>query len=298
MTIRHVTIKNNFGEGIYVGSVEPDEPVATQVAMGNEHSHITIDDVTIVSAGANGGQGDGIDCKYGLTYVTIEDVDISAYRTGNGINLPQTFIDTDQHILIQDCYIHDATADNTVGKAIMGGATVNYGQWGERGITVRNCVIANSHMGIYIYQSDQAANLDDVYVYNNTVYGTTSSAGLNIGVDSNALIENNLVYDNNGYNGVQASISGANVTSDYNAWYNPSGTGWGYSSEGSHSIAMTAAQAAACVTNAAAENFTLLAGSVAINHGVAISSFADDYLGTLRPQGGAWDIGAYEYVGS
>ncbi len=37
--------------------------------------------------------------------------------------------------------------------------------------------------------------------------------------------------------------------------------------------------------------------SPAINAGVGLNGFATDFAGTIRPQGSAWDIGAYEYKG-
>ncbi|MFA5248636.1 MAG: choice-of-anchor Q domain-containing protein, partial [Patescibacteria group bacterium] len=44
-------------------------------------------------------------------------------------------------------------------------------------------------------------------------------------------------------------------------------------------------------------NFELQAGSAAINAGIDLSAyFTDDFSGVSRPQGSAWDIGAYEYV--
>ena len=42
---------------------------------------------------------------------------------------------------------------------------------------------------------------------------------------------------------------------------------------------------------------TLLAGSPAIDAGIDANAIAtNDYDGVLRPQGGAFDIGAYEYI--
>lgn len=46
-----------------------------------------------------------------------------------------------------------------------------------------------------------------------------------------------------------------------------------------------------------ASNWNLQIGSPAIDAGLTIASFADDYAGTARPQGAGWDIGAYEYSG-
>lgn len=50
----------------------------------------------------------------------------------------------------------------------------------------------------------------------------------------------------------------------------------------------------AAFVNATAHNYRLAAGSPAIDRGVSISSVTTDRLGTARPQGTAYDIGAYE----
>ncbi|HXG24508.1 MAG TPA: right-handed parallel beta-helix repeat-containing protein [Chthonomonadales bacterium] len=45
-------------------------------------------------------------------------------------------------------------------------------------------------------------------------------------------------------------------------------------------------------------DFRLRAGSPAINNGMTLPFVKNDVVGTPRPQGGAYDIGAYEYVSS
>lgn len=47
---------------------------------------------------------------------------------------------------------------------------------------------------------------------------------------------------------------------------------------------------------AATLNYTFTAASPAKDAGTTISAFSNDYYGVTRPQGVAWDIGAYEYV--
>ncbi|MFA4817194.1 MAG: choice-of-anchor Q domain-containing protein [Parcubacteria group bacterium] len=49
-------------------------------------------------------------------------------------------------------------------------------------------------------------------------------------------------------------------------------------------------------TNATGDNYTLQAGSLARDNGISTNAPAADYLGVARPQGAAFDIGAYEYV--
>ena len=53
---------------------------------------------------------------------------------------------------------------------------------------------------------------------------------------------------------------------------------------------------AAFFVNAAAHNYRLAPGSLAINAGVSISSVTKDRIGVSRPQGAYWDVGAYEFV--
>jgi subtilisin family serine protease len=50
--------------------------------------------------------------------------------------------------------------------------------------------------------------------------------------------------------------------------------------------------------NAAAHNYALAAGSVAVDAGIAIAAVKTDRVGVARPQGAAYDIGAYERPGS
>jgi hypothetical protein len=47
--------------------------------------------------------------------------------------------------------------------------------------------------------------------------------------------------------------------------------------------------------NAAANDFHLQAGSLAIDRGATLTGFKHDYDVSARPQGAAWDIGAFEY---
>jgi len=61
----------------------------------------------------------------------------------------------------------------------------------------------------------------------------------------------------------------------------------------------TPAQATTVFTNFAGQNFTLVSGSPAIGAGLAIGNSylppAIDILGNIRPYGGHWDDGAYQY---
>jgi hypothetical protein len=53
---------------------------------------------------------------------------------------------------------------------------------------------------------------------------------------------------------------------------------------------------AAFFVNAAAHDYRLAAGSLAIDAGVRTSSVTTDRIGVARPTGTYWDVGAYEFV--
>ena len=109
-------------------------------------------------------------------------------------------------------------------------------------------------------------------IYNNTVYGQKASArDTGIKVSEGAVdteVKNNIAY-NNATNIVDEGIGtslAANLTLDPK------------------------------FVDAAAANFALQAGSPAIDRGETLSEVPKDYNGVPRPQGPAYDIGAYEYV--
>jgi hypothetical protein len=118
----------------------------------------------------------------------------------------------------------------------------------------------------------------DTQIYNNTVFNASHGAILDNGTpgSSNTIFRNNILYGNrlgdyeNDGTGTVASnnmcSSGCNVNG------NP------------------------LFTNSAAGDFTLQAGSGAIDAGMTLSNmFTIDIRGTVRPSGNGYDIGAYEF---
>ncbi len=147
-------------------------------------------------------------------------------------------------------------------------------------------------------------------IYNNTIKGwatnNTGGTGIYFGAKGTweAHIKNNII--NNVYVGIVSRISTVTLTSDYNILYGYTSPGadgdaqknkaqWqalGYDLETSsgHSIY-------ADPKFVSASDFSLQAGSPAINAGADLSSsFTTDILGATRS--GVWDIGAYEYTGA
>lgn len=107
-------------------------------------------------------------------------------------------------------------------------------------------------------------------VYNNTIYNNTGpyTSGLYIGPGvQNVVLKNNIAYSNS----TNIDNQGSNTILSNNFTNNPN------------------------FVDVASGNFNLLAGSPAIDTGITVSEVLNDYVGVSRPQGSAYDIGAYEY---
>lgn len=155
--------------------------------------------------------------------------------------------------------------NNSTGSASSAGILLSGGAGNK---AFNNIVYGNKH-GIGVdYYSNGAK------IYNNTIYNNTPGYAVTMGVSSTASntdIRNNIFWQNGGdiiNNGGGAS----GTTSSNNLATNP------------------------YFQNAAAGNFQLQSGSPAVDQGLALSDVPNDFVGTLRPQLKAYDIGAYEYA--
>jgi hypothetical protein len=161
--------------------------------------------------------------------------------------------------------------------------------------------------------------LGTIYVYNNIIVGADDQ-GLRINdPQGTVIIQNNVLYNNGslGYDGnAQLYIERAGIgriTLQNNIVYAESGQTYYQFEPGTDSSALNASHnlvynAGACpawdtgcvnadplFVNVASADFRLQAPSPAINAGID-TGITLDYAGTSRPQGGTYDIGAYEYV--
>jgi len=245
------------------------------------HQNITIQRNRIFNCGSRGGQGDCTDLKGGLYDVTIRQNDYTGNSVGTGsrcIVASGTTTDntqnTNQNWVIEQNKIHDCVGDEDGGIAITQG-------WGTpNGITLRNNIIANVSVKacLRIYPTQALG----VQLFTNTIYGCAAEA---IKADPGALITmtNDALLNNNaGRNQVALGT----ITASFNAYSGTFGTACTSCLSGLTSAAFT---------NVASEDFTLPADSILIDEGTTIASFSNDYTGTQRPQGPAWDIGAYEF---
>ena len=278
IVIENNKIHDSQGELIYVGGggCSTTDTTGTSACMGfPSHRFITIQNNELYNGGVYGGQGDGIDVKGGIANLKIigNHIHNLSDPLSSGIRaiVEQGARDGDpnQNNLIASNYISDITAEDAAISLV--------DSWGTpRGVEVRNNVITNSTTaGIKVY-SGSALSL-----YNNTIY-KSGDVGIVIKGGTVSVI-NNLLFNNN-TGGAQNSFSGA-VSSSNNAY------------SGSWSGTCTACVpgiTAADLVDPVNSDFHLSAASKAKDAGMTLSSFNDDIEGTLRPQGLAWDIGAYE----
>jgi hypothetical protein len=296
ITLRNFRIERTYGEGIYMGSLNPDAPAELQSALGNQHSYILIENFLIDQPGINGAQGDGIDSKNGITYLTIRLGEIKRFGNGAGcgIIVPMSATNMDQHILIERVFIHDATNDGTTAKIGIYAATdqtTATSLYGFNGVTIRNNIVANCRRGIQ-FSGDLSINRPAVNgsIFNNTVYNINPDAGLGVNTNvSHTIVENNFVF---GGTDPRGQIGSTGVTSDYNAHDG----NWISANEGVHTLALSTTQALAAVVNAKRKDFHPCANSALKGKALTISDFSDDFYRRSRAPGN-WNIGAVQMSG-
>lgn len=167
-----------------------------------------------------------------------------------------------------------------------------------------NAVIKNN----LIHDTGQATNLNPStfgilagngsghQIYNNVVYHNGGGIDVSYGSPSQIKIWNNTFYQNNGYASVGISVSSAcsscevknNISYSHNL-------GNIVNNSGSTTLSNNLTTDPLFV-NSAGNDFHIQSGSAAKDAGTNLSpTVVDDYEGIGRPQGPAYDEGAYEY---
>lgn len=154
-----------------------------------------------------------------------------------------------------------------------------------------NVLINADHWGIrHGTNAENSGMASKAYIYNNTIYNNAIGA---VGTSSSITpidLRNNILW---GYVQVPTLLTSSN-----NLWYQTSGTLLTYNSTDYTSATISTFEATAqtgdpLFTNPATGDFTLQAGSPAINAGVNVG-LTQDILG--NPIVGLPEIGAYEYI--
>ena len=147
-------------------------------------------------------------------------------------------------------------------------------------VTVRNNIFnltgAADQRGVDVDRWGIEPTTMDVHVYNNTFYSSSSGTFLpvNFRIGSGHIAKNNLAYAPN--SGSRTMVSGTGTASNNTSNAN-----------------ILVAPSFASATPSVPADFSLGAGSYAVNAGAAVPVFAD-FLGLSRSQGGAIDLGLVE----
>lgn len=153
-----------------------------------------------------------------------------------------------------------------------------------------------------IYQNQQAVNGSggiviahgkDILIYNNLIYNNPNGIDVaNYGLPDNIQIYNNTITSNTNYgilifSGVTDTIIQNNIV--YNSISNIDDSGTG-------TVISFNLTTDPSFVNAGAADFHLQSSSNAINAGTTIATVTVDFDSIARPQGAAYDIGAYEFT--
>jgi hypothetical protein len=139
---------------------------------------------------------------------------------------------------------------------------------------------------------------NNAYVYNNTFYqvaGTSGAEFWGTGSTTNVIMRNNIFYATPDTPFVNwEGSTGAMLNSANDLYYSSTGA----SAPSGSGITVTNAQTGNPLFVTAGSDFSLQAGSPAIDHGTSAVSatVTKDYDGIARPQNSVYDIGAYEYA--
>ncbi len=276
ISIENNVIHDSHGELIYIGAgaCSKSDPTGEGACMGfPSHSDIIIRNNKLYNGGIFGGQGDGIDCKAGISNLLISGNEIfnNNSPTSRGIVLEgQSISGPVQNIIIESNYIHHCTHLEDAAIALAD-------SWGTpKGVLIRNNIIANNDaIGIKVYDGVAIKILNNTIIKNRS-FGIWVSSGT-VEIRNDLLIENN-----NG--AAQASLSGK-----YQNSHNGFSNTWGPGSCNN----CVAHCSSSDLADAAKGCFWLKSGAPEIDKGVDLPQASKDFLGNNRVS--PFDIGAYEY---
>ncbi len=131
--------------------------------------------------------------------------------------------------------------------------------------------------------------------YNNIVYGNPNG-GVVVSLGAkNMLVANNTVYGNGKY-GIRMTVSSENTRIVNNISYGNNGSQ--IDDGGENTTLQNNLTTDPKFVNPAAGDFGVQAGSPAIDKGMTLAQVPTDFTSKARPEGAAYDIGAFEGAGS
>ena len=197
-------------------------------------------------------------------------------------------------------YIYAESHDNIwEGISFHDGEGAGMEQYGQSS-TYRNLKIWNNYNnGIWLLGGNSHSLVYNNLIYNNRGSGVFIAYGSNNGIYNNTVVGNSDVgvtfqYGGSGnlvVNNILVDNGGGDIGED------------GSRHSGSNNLCNSTGGACSLAgnpnfANAPLGDFHLTANAPAVNAGMTVSDVSTDFDKTPRPQGGRFDIGAYEYTGS
>jgi parallel beta-helix repeat protein len=231
---------------------------------------------------------EGICAKVACTNGSIHDNEISHTRYGIYIGG-----DESDNIDIYNNYVHDNDDGTGNGSGIglsdeKGDSLVDHT---VTDINIYNNIIANNAVnGFSVLNYTYTIQFT---LINNTFYKNGDIRDIYLGYEpaySGCVIRNNIFYEDPSVSVlVVATADQAGLTMTHNLFWDGDATILGY-------LGTTTYLVDPQLSDPANEAFDIKVSSPARDAGLATGAPTSDYLGTVRPQGTAWDIGAYEYT--
>ena len=162
--------------------------------------------------------------------------------------------------------------------------------------------LAAQPFGTNLYADERFSGGKNALIANNVIAHTRFGAAISLWQDtaSSAKILNNIFYQNRQnlgigeVAGIEFISAGAGHVASNNIFYNPGKLNFSYGSSGLVSETKNSSVDPLFVYSSTAD-FHLTALSPAVDSGVSVADIATDILGTSRPSGCYFDIGAYEF---
>ncbi len=307
--------------GTYYSSIEAAQYILyVNQAQITAKSYVTIQDLDFRYGGHHGIFFDGYESYNNSDNIIIQRNDFSyiggAYesgtkRGGNGIEIySQASNVTVRYNTFNQIYDCAMAAENGESNRAFSNLNFYYN------------LVTNSENGFALLMMGANTTISNVHFSNNVIYNNgggwshpqrpdpLGTAFLFFGSNantSNVYIENNIVHTSTQWHVYLYSTykDFANFVWDYNLYYPDFATAFSYYGT-TYNFAgwksATGKDANSIISdplfvNAAGNNFHLMSNSPAINKGVNVG-LTRDFDGVTVPQGFAYDIGAYEYVGA